>query len=237
MIRDDLAEAALGFPAGAGEPDVSTDGAGAFGAIAALTPSRADVPLTLLGRYGTALADALRNVPGTKLVDLYGAPTEEITVTLDADRTAALGLTAAEVAGAIAAADAKLRAGQVTGAADALVVEVSGEIDSLARLADIVLRDGAGGTTLRLGDIARIERGPRQPAAEVALQNGRPAILIAAKLEDGLQVDVWAADIRAELDAFAADDVWATTRAAMTRREALCDELERTSLLLSLIHI
>jgi multidrug efflux pump subunit AcrB len=41
------------------------------------------VPLTLVGRYGEALGDVLRNVPGTKLVSLYGLPEEEITVTLD----------------------------------------------------------------------------------------------------------------------------------------------------------
>ncbi len=201
-IRDELADAAQGFPDGAMEPELDTDGAGAFGAIVALTPARAEVPQTLIGRYGEALADVLRNVPGTKLVELYGMPDEEITVTLDASRAAALGLTASRVARAVQAADAKLRAGQVTGAADELVVEVQGEIDSLARLTSIVLREGADGATLRLGDIAKVERGPRLPAAEAALQDGRPAVLVAAMLEDGLQVDVWASDIRDTLAGF-----------------------------------
>lgn len=201
-IRDELADVAQGFPDGAQEPELSTDGAGAFGAIVALTPARDGVPQTLIGRYGEALADVLRNVPGTKLVELYGQADEEITVTLDAARAAALGLTAGQVAGAIQEADAKLRAGQVTGATDEIVVEVQGEIDSLARLSSIVLREGNGGVTLRLGDIAQVERGPRQPAAEIALQDSRPAILVAAKLEDGLQVDVWASDIRASLARF-----------------------------------
>ncbi|MEL6550264.1 MAG: efflux RND transporter permease subunit [Pseudomonadota bacterium] len=202
-IRDALSDASQNFPAGVAEPELNTDGAGAYGAIIALTPTHANVPLTLTGRYGEALADALRNVPGTKIVDLFGLPDEEITVTLDAPRAAALGLTADQVAAAIAQADAKVRAGEVTGPADEIVVEVSGEIETLARLRDIVLREGALGTALRLGDIARIDRGPSQPAAEVALQDGRPAILVAAKLEDGLQVDLWASDIRAELADFA----------------------------------
>ncbi len=201
-IRDDLADVAQGFPDGAQEPELDTDGAGAFGAIVALTPARDGVPLTLMGRYGEALADVLRNVPGTKLVELYGLPDEEITVQLDAAHAAALGLTAGQVANAIQAADAKLRAGQVTGASDELVVEVQGEIDSLARLSSIVLREGSAGATLRLGDIADIDRGPRLPAAEVALQDSRPAVLVAAKLEDGLQVDIWASDIRDALARF-----------------------------------
>ncbi len=201
-IRDALSDVAPTLPAGALEPELGTDGAGAYGAIVALTPERDSAPLTLVGRYGEVLGDVLRNVPGTSLVELYGLPEEEVTVTLDAARAAALGLTAGQVAQAVQAADAKLRAGQVTGAQDELVVEVAGEIESLARLSAVVLREGTDGTTLRLGDIAEIERGPRTPVAEMALQNGKPAVLIAAKLEDGLQVDVWAADVRAALAAF-----------------------------------
>jgi multidrug efflux pump subunit AcrB len=200
-VRDALADAAQGFPAGTSEPELSTDGAGAYGAIVALTPTDA-APMTLVGRYGEALADTLRNVPGTKLVELYGLPEEEITVTLDADRAAALGLSARQVASAIRAADAKVQAGETSGARDEFVLEVAGEINSLERLSAIVLREGADGATLRLGDIATLERGARTPVAEVALQNGTPTVLVGAKLEDGLQVDLWATDIRAALDRF-----------------------------------
>ena len=203
-IRDALADAALDFPAGVPEPSMDTDGAGAFGAIVALTAGQEGLPPALVARHAEALADALRNVPGTRLVEVYGKAEEEITVTLDAARAAAVGLTAGEVAQAIRAADAKLRAGRISGARDALVVEVAGEIDSLTRLRDIVLREGEGGAALRLGDIARIDRGPRLPLGEAALQDGRPAVLVAARLEDGLQVDVWAADIRDEMAAFRA---------------------------------
>ena len=199
-IRDALSDVAL--PRGALEPELSTDGGGAYGAIVALTPSRYGAPLTLVGRYAEALGDTLRAVPGTKMVELYGLPEEEITVTLDAARASALGLSAAQVARAVESADAKLRAGAVTGEQDELVVEVAGEIESLARLSEIVLRDGAEGATLRLDDIAQITRGPRTPVAEAALQDGRPAILVAAKLEDGLQVDAWASNIRAALAEF-----------------------------------
>jgi len=203
-IRDALSDTVPRLPQGAGAPELDTDGAGAFGAIVALTPQRLAVPMTLVGRYGEALGDVLRNVPGTSVVSLYGLPEEEITVTLDPDRAMALGLSAASVAQAVQAADAKLRAGEVTGASDELVIEVTGEIETLARLEAIVLREGPDGTTLRLGDIAGIARGPRLPMSKMALRNGQPAVLVAAKLEDGLQVDIWAAGIRDALARFEA---------------------------------
>ncbi|MEL6585559.1 MAG: efflux RND transporter permease subunit, partial [Pseudomonadota bacterium] len=201
-LRDKLSEAEADLPAGAGTPDLSTDGTGAYAAIVALTAAHDGVPMPVLGRYGDALADALRNVPGTKLVDVFGQPEEEVTVTLDAARAARLGLSPAMVAQAVAAADTKVSAGRSIGASDDLVLEVTGEITSLDRLRNIVLREGPEGQTLRLGSVAEITRGARAPVAEAALQDGRPAILVAAKLEDGLQVDVWAAQIRTALDAF-----------------------------------
>lgn len=203
-IRDALSETIPRLPTDAGEPELDTDGAGAYGAIVAVTPARDGVPMTMVGRYGEALGDALRSVPGTELASLFGLPEEEISVILDEDRAMALGVGATDVALAIEAADAKLRAGEVTGASDELVIEVTGEIDTLVRLNDIVLREGPDGTTLRLGDIAEIARGPRIPADELALQDGRPAVLVAAKLDEGLQVDVWAAGIRDALDRFEA---------------------------------
>ncbi|CTQ48534.1 efflux RND transporter permease subunit [Jannaschia donghaensis] len=202
-LRDKLSDAAATFPAGVGPPDLDTDGAGAYGAIVAISQGRDGAPMTLAARYGEALADRMRNVPGTKLVEVFGAPEEEITVTLNTSRAAGLGLTADAVSKAIAQADAKVRAGRVTGTGDDLVLEVSGEIEALDRLREIVLRDGAGGDTLRLGDVADVTRGPRLPAADLAIHDGRPAILVAAKLDDGLQVDVWAGQIRGEIDAFA----------------------------------
>ena len=202
-LRDELSEAAAGFPEGVQPPELDADGVTAYGAIVALAARHDGVPMTLAARYGDALADRLRGVPGTKQVAVFGQPEEEVTVLLDAPRMAGLGLTPGDIAAAVAQADAKVRAGRVTGGGDDLVLEVSGEIETLDRLRGIVLREGAGGTVLRLGDVARVDRGPRLPLGEAALHGGRPAILVAAALEDGLQVDVWAGQVRAELAAFA----------------------------------
>uniref|UniRef100_UPI0025E73087 efflux RND transporter permease subunit n=1 Tax=Roseobacter sp. TaxID=1907202 RepID=UPI0025E73087 len=199
-LRDKLSVAQDRFPAGVLPADLDTDGAGAYGAIVALSTRHDGVPLSLTGRFGKDIADRLRNVQGTRLVELFGVPEEEITVTLNAQRAAGTGLTPDAVAAAIARSDAKVSAGRLSGAGDDLLLEVSGEITSPDRLRNIVLRDGPDGQTLLLGSVAQITRGPRQPVAEAALHNGRPAVLIAARAEDGLQVDVWAAGIRAVLD-------------------------------------
>lgn len=198
QVRDAIDDARRDFPTGVQPPVFDSDGAGGYAAIFALTLPDGFSP-TRAAREAEALADRLRAVPGTTLVDLHGMPEEEVLVTLDPARAASLGLTPDQVAAAIAAADAKVQTGRLRGDASDLVLAVEGEITALDRLRDVVLREQAGGRVATLGDVAQISRGPRAPAAEAALLRGQPAILISAKLAQGLQVDRWMASVDAAL--------------------------------------
>ncbi len=204
-VRDALSDAATRFPAGVQPPDFSSDAGGTFGAIVSFGARHDDVPLAVMARHAEDLADALRNVPGTKRVQVYGAPEEEVLVTLDATRAAALGLTADAVSAVIRAADSKGQAGQVRGAQSSLIIDVDGDIEALDRLRDVILREGPDGQTIRLADIATITRAVRSPAAEEVIANGRAAVLVAAKPETGLQIDAWMGHVRDVLNQTAAD--------------------------------
>lgn len=207
QVRDAVDEAQRDFPPGVLEPDFNSDGAGGYAAIFALTLPDG-FSLTRAAREAEALADALRRVPGTSLVDLHGLPEEEVLVTLHPDRIAALGLTADAVSDAIRAADAKVQAGRLRGDETDLVLGITGEITSLDRLRAVVLREDAGGRVTLLGDVADITRGPRLPLAEAALFQGQPAILVSAQLGEGLQVDRWMTDVRAAVAAQASGLPW-----------------------------
>lgn len=190
-IRDDLSALAPTLPADAQDPEFDTNGAGAFSAIAALSASP-DVPSTILGRYARDLAQDLRNIPGTEMVDVFGAPSDEVLVILDPVATAALGLTAVDISNAITQADAKGPAGRVRPTGSDLLISVAGEVEALDRLNEIVIRQSDTGAVTYLSQVADISRGPQMPQAELAVYNGKPAVLLGAKLESGLQVDVWA---------------------------------------------
>ncbi|MBW4708133.1 efflux RND transporter permease subunit [Roseobacter sp. YSTF-M11] len=203
-IRDALSDAEAEFPQGVLTPDFSSEGAGTFGAIIALSATHDDVPLSIMGRYSESLADALRSLPGTKNVETFGAPEEEVLVTLDPDRAAALGLTADDVSAVIARADSKGQAGRVRGRTSEMIIDIEGDITALERVREVIVREGPDGQVTRLADVASISRGPRLPLAEQALHNGAPAVLVAAKLEDGLKVDVWIARVTKALAGFQA---------------------------------
>ncbi len=223
-IRDALSDAAREFPQGVPQPEFDNDRTGAFTAIFALQPvSAASSNIAIVQRIGEAFQDRLRGVSGTKLVEIYGASPEEITVTIDTRRLTALGLTASAVSDAISQADTKVRAGQVRGPSIDLLIEVAGEIKALDRILSIPVKTGEQGLLVKVGDVAKVTRGLRQPATSIAIIDGNPGILVAARMEDDLQVDAWSSRISAAAQEFSG------TLPAGIRLEQLFDQAQYTS--------
>ncbi|MEM9395614.1 MAG: efflux RND transporter permease subunit [Pseudomonadota bacterium] len=189
--RDGVTDVARSFPDGVQPPEFDSDGIAAVGAIFAVSPVSGTLPPAILARYAEQLAEDLRNVPGTASVESFGTPQEEIRVRLDPARTAALGLTPDDVANAIRAADAKVQSGRLLNGQADLLLDVTGDIEELERLRNIVLVRGADGQIARLADIADVQRAPRDPAASIALIDGKAAVLLGVEAGNGLQVDVW----------------------------------------------
>ncbi|MEJ6402539.1 efflux RND transporter permease subunit [Yoonia sp. 2307UL14-13] len=198
--RDAVEDARRNFPTGVLAPDFNAEGIAAYSGVISVTSTMPDMPLTLLARHAEALGDRLRAIPGTRAVDYFGLPEEEVLIWVDPERAAALGLTAGEIATRVSQADGKVQAGRLQGDAD-LTIGVSGEIETLDRLRQVVLREADNGASVRLGDIATVTRGPKTPTDELAFANGKPAILIGTLAQDGQQIDRWMGFVRDELAA------------------------------------
>ncbi len=205
-IRDALADAVQNFPAGVAEPTFDNDRTGAFTSISAIVPRAGDeVNWAVMRRYAELLQDRLRGVGGTKLVTLFGDREEEIVVEIDPRKLTSLGLTVDQVSRAIETADAKVRAGQIRGDSVDLLIEVAGEITSLDRIRAVSIVTAVNDSVVRVSDVAEVRRSVATPASSLAYADGDPAILIAARMEDDLQVDAWMARINASLAEFEAE--------------------------------
>ena len=205
-IRDSLNDAYAKYPPGLPPPLFDDERFGSYTLIEAITWDMPGPPQRgILKRYGEELQDILRDVYGTDTVRVYGAPNEEIRVTFDPQALAAAGLTTGEVAQAIRAADAKVSAGVLRGGSNNILIEVTGELDSLERIRLIPLSRGVGGSVLTLGDIAEIRRTVQSPAEDLAIADGKPAVIVAAQLATGQRYDVWAKRAKAEVAQFEAD--------------------------------
>ncbi|MDJ0615540.1 MAG: efflux RND transporter permease subunit [Calothrix sp. MO_192.B10] len=206
-IRDRLREVKPELPQGTTEPDLEKVQIRAYALIAALTWEQDDSPnYAILQRKAKLLQDELRAISGTEKVEIFGAPNEEVRVTVNAPDLAALGLTAADVSQQIQQSDSKSSAGQLRGNNNDLLIEVKGELDSLKRLHQIPIRCntcGSGdGQFKPLGDLARIEKGIVEPPNELAFASGNPAVTVAVFVESQQRIDVWTKQADQKLDKF-----------------------------------
>lgn len=202
-IRDAIDDAAKSFPQGAGQPILEDKrGATAFTIMYAITPSADTLSdIAYMGRMADELADRLRNVNGTELVRVYGAPDEEITVNLDIQQLALSGISLAQVSQRIASADAKLPAGVLQNDARNMRIQVSEPLSSVDVVANIPVLTHDN-SYLRVGDIADIQRSVITPEKEVALMNGVRTIFVAARMQPSTRVDRWTNAIKDKVEVF-----------------------------------
>ena len=214
-IRDKVSDAKASFPVGVPDPEFNLEDteADAYTMVVGLvwnpaTPEGVDpesVPYAVLRRKAEVLQDLLRNVPGTKQVELFGSPEEELAIDVDAARLANLNLSAQDIAATLSASDPKQSAGLVRGEHSDLQIEVSGQFETLDRVREIPIRTGIRGQVLRLGDLADVRKAVRNPPSELAFLSGKAAVVVAARMEGSQRVDVWRDRVRAVVDPFAAE--------------------------------
>ncbi|WP_414527145.1 efflux RND transporter permease subunit [Nodularia chucula] len=207
-VRDKLREVQGELPAAASEPELDEGEVRAYSLLAALTWEQSDAPnYAILQRRAEVLKNALRSLSGTDEVEIFGAPQEEITVNVNTETLASLGITASELAGQIENSDAKTSAGQFRGD-NTLLYEVQGELDTLNRLQQIPV-SCAGCESNRefrlLADIATIEKGIATPPTELAFTAGKAAIAVAVYVQPQYRLDRWAVDAQKAIDTFRAD--------------------------------
>ena len=205
-VRDRIDDAEGELPAGATPPEVEDRTSTAVTLIASFLWERDDAPqLDILTRLGEELQNRLRNLAGTKEVELFGEAQEELRVELDPLDLASLDLRAEEVARAIARADAKVPAGQLRSRRSELLIEVAGELDSVERVRRVPLREATPGHALRVGDAATVRKTVREPPETLAYVDGQPAVAVAATMEPDRRVDLWAQKAHAEVEALRAE--------------------------------
>jgi multidrug efflux pump subunit AcrB len=201
--RDAISNVTPRFPPGVGEPVFDNDRLTSFTTIVALTSSTAkDMPLSLLNRLAQGFADKVRNLPDTKLVEVFGEPEEEIRVEIDETALVSRGLSMQQVAAALQAADAKVAAGRASGSGNDLLIEVDGKFDSMERVRAVIVNTSAGGSATRISDIARVYKAAVSPPPAMAMAQGRPAILVGTIMEPGNQVDIWSAAFNGLVDQY-----------------------------------
>jgi len=205
-VRDKIDDARPLLPEGTLESEFEEQEVRGYAMLVALTwDSPGEPNYAILRRRAEAVEDVLRSVPGTEDIDLFGDPEEEVTVKINAADLALRGLTAEQVSQTILNSDAKVSAGQLRGDQRDLLIEVDDQLDSLARIRSIPVQSDSDGRFVRLGDIATVEKGVRQPVSDLAIVAGKPAITVGAYVDGSKRIDVWATAAHEALDQYSSE--------------------------------
>lgn len=207
-IRGKLEDSISLLPSGAQRPVFDELDIAAYAWIGALVWQREEPVVNgVLRRLAHELKDELIAVAGTKNVDLYGDPLEEILVEIDVDRAAAAGLSAAQIARQLSQGDVKTSAGLLRNDKTEMVVELVNQFRSLEDILNTTLHSQPSnqleaGQILRLSDVATVRRSTPEPVASKAIIDGRPGIVVSAMLRPEFRIDHWATDADKVIEQF-----------------------------------
>ncbi|MFN5349381.1 MAG: efflux RND transporter permease subunit [Polaromonas sp.] len=112
------------------------------------------------------MLDAVKRVPGTTNVQIFGAKDYSMRIWLRPDRMAQLGITVADISAAVTEQNAQYAAGKIgapPGNTEELTLTVTakGRLLEPEQFANIVVKSGANGALTRLKDVARVELGSK----------------------------------------------------------------------------
>ena len=169
------------LPQGCYAPVVVDDMMDVYGVFYALTGEGYDYGE--LYRYAKFLRRELLDVKGVKRVTLAGQRDEVVNIVLSREQLARNGVVPAQIMSALQAAGKVVNAGRVQTGSGRIAVYVDSAVKDEAGLRDFLIQT-MDGRTLRLGDIARIERAYAEPQRNGFFVRGKPAMAICLALED-----------------------------------------------------
>jgi multidrug efflux pump subunit AcrB len=133
-----------------------------------------------LERVAHAAEVELKRVPGTRVVQTLGGPGRSVRILLDTQRMQSSGVTAADVRGALLAANVSLPSGSLVGNNRDTLVEAGPFLTSGQDVARLIV-GRQGGRPVTVSDVARVVDGPDQPTRYVWFGAGAAGAASAAQ--------------------------------------------------------
>jgi multidrug efflux pump len=149
--------------------------------------------------------DEIKRIPGTTLVQIFGAKDYAMRIWLRPDRLAQLKVSPGDIFRAVNEQNAQFAAGKVgeppTGGGQEVVYNVTtkGRLSEPKEFEEIILRSNPDGSRLRLKDVARVELAGKDYTF-IGQYNGRPATLVGIFLQPGANALAVGKAVRARVD-------------------------------------
>jgi multidrug efflux pump subunit AcrB len=172
-----------------------------------------------LRRIAAQADDTIRQTPDVSAVALIGGARREVQVTLDPARLAAYQLSPPRVAGAIAAANRQMPAGEFASGNRQFRLETGAQLKSAEEVRNLVA-GVANGRPVYVRDVAVVADGGEEPQQYVRFSNGHgffPAVTLAVSKRRGTNAVTVAENVLARLDPLKGSVIPAGVEMTITR--------------------
>jgi len=181
QARKKISDEARNLPAGVIGPMVNDEFSDVVFALYALKAK--DEPQRYLARDAEKLRQQLLHVAGVKKVTITREQAERIYVSFSSDRLATLGITPEQIFNALNGQNALAPAGSIQTRGPEVFIRLDGALDTLEKIRNTPVV--SGNHTLRLVDVAKVERGYVDPPDFLIRNEGEPALMLSVVMREG----------------------------------------------------
>lgn len=181
QARKKLGDESQRLPAGVIGPMINDEFSDVTFALFALKAK--GEPQRQLVRDAEGLRQQLLHVPGVKKVNIIGEQAERIYVAFSHDRLATIGLSPQDIFNALNSQNALTAAGSIETRGAQIFIRLDGAFDELQKIRDTPFV--AQGKTLKLSDVATVERGYEDPPTMLIRNQHEPALLLGIVMREG----------------------------------------------------
>lgn len=181
QARKKLGDESQRLPAGVIGPMINDEFSDVTFALFALKAK--GEPQRQLVRDAEGLRQQLLHVPGVKKVNIIGEQAERIYISFSHDRLATIGLSPQDIFNALNSQNALAAAGSIETRGAQIFIRLDGAFDELQKICDTPFI--AQGKTLKLSDVATVERGYEDPPTMLIRNQHEPALLLGIVMREG----------------------------------------------------
>ncbi|MFP4477285.1 MAG: efflux RND transporter permease subunit [Desulfatibacillaceae bacterium] len=197
-MRRKIRDMEAGLPKGVVGPFVNDDFGDVYGIVVALSGEGFTMPE--LEEAAETVRDQLLRLEDTARVRIHGTRDKQVFLEYDNARLSEMGLTPYRLMALIRGRNILMPGGEVRAGPERIVLEPSGNFESLEELRDtvIALPDERG--LVRLGDVVKVRRGLASPPDRLAHASGSPCVALAVSMRDDGKLTELGREVRALLE-------------------------------------
>jgi len=199
-LRDKMEEISRELPDGSEGPFVDTDVGDVT--IASIAMTAEGFSYREMEIEAKELQRQIYLLDGVGKVELFGVQEERIWLEVDAERAAAVGKHLQKLIDDLQAQNVILPAGDLNAEGTSMLLEASGDFESVADVERMLTRIEGTNEYARLLDLVSVRRGYSSPPDKPAYYNGRPAVVVGVQMQSGFDIQDVGVALREAVDTY-----------------------------------